>query len=258
MLYEQESAGCQQEEAMPLERSTVLITGAGRGLGRALALALAARGARVVVNARSTSELDATVHAIEARGGTAFALPADIADKSAIYPLLGEAAALAGPIDVLINNASTLGPTPLRSLLDTDCADLERALAVNLLGPFRLSKAVLGSMLVRGQGVVVNISSDAAQVAYPSWGAYGVSKAALDHLTRSFAAELAADSGVRIFAVDPGEMDTRMHADAVPDADRNQLARPEAVAEQIVNLIERPERAPNGSRLAAPDWKLSS
>jgi len=240
---------------MQLQDRTALITGASRGLGRALAEHLAQRGARVVLAARNSCELDATASALRERGAVCYALPADIGDRQAIYPLVGQAAALAGPIDVLINNASTLGPNPLRLLLDTDCEDLEAALAVNLLGPFRLSKAVLGSMVLRDRGVVVNISSDAGVKAYPSWGAYGVSKAALDHLTRVWANELElGDSKVRVIAVDPGEMDTQLHAAALPDADRAALARPEVVAQRIVEMIEQPARAPNGARLIAAHW----
>jgi NAD(P)-dependent dehydrogenase (short-subunit alcohol dehydrogenase family) len=238
---------------MQLEQRTALITGASRGLGRALAQALAERGARVVLVARNAAELDAFASELRERGVDAHALPADVGDKQAIFPLLGEAAALAGPIDILVNNASTLGPIPLRLLLDTDCEELERALAVNLVGPFRLTKAVLGSMLLRDQGVVVNISSDAAVEAYPSWGAYGAGKAALDHLTRIWANEIGS-SRVRIFAVDPGEMDTAMHALAIPDADRSLLAQPVQVAERIVQMIEQPARAPNGARLVASGW----
>ena len=240
---------------MQLQHRTALITGASRGLGLALAHELAARGARLVLAARDARALDAAANTLRARGAQVEALAADVGDKQAIFPLIGEAAALAGEIDVLINNASTLGPTPLRFLLDTDCEDLERALAVNLVGPFRLSKAVLGSMLLRDRGVIVNISSDAGVEAYPTWGAYGVTKAALDQLTRSWANELAlGESQVRMFCVDPGEMDTQMHADAVPDADRNELRRPEDVARSIADMIEQPQRAPNGARLIASQW----
>jgi NAD(P)-dependent dehydrogenase (short-subunit alcohol dehydrogenase family) len=139
----------------------------------------------------------------------------------------------------LINNASTLGPSPLRLLLDTDCEDLERALAVNLVGPFRLTKALAGSMALRGRGLVVNISSDAAVETYPRWGAYGASKAALDQLSRVWAAELAG-TGVRVLAVDPGEMNTRLHAEAMPEADPASLADPAAVARRILALIAAP------------------
>ena len=150
---------------------------------------------------------------------------------------------------MLVNAASTLGPTPLPLLLDTECEDFARVLEVNVLGPFRLSKLVLGSMALRGEGVVINVSSDAAVEAYPGWGAYGASKAALDQLGRIWAAEL--PGGVRVLTVDPGEMDTRMHADAMPDADRTTLARPEAVAARVVALLRDPTRAPSGARLSA-------
>jgi NAD(P)-dependent dehydrogenase (short-subunit alcohol dehydrogenase family) len=120
-------------------------------------------------------------------------------------------------------------------------------LEVNLLGPFRLSKAVLGNMLVRGAGLVVHVSSDAATSAYPGWGAYGVSKAALDHLGRIWAAELEG-SGVSFVSLDPGEMDTEMHRAALPDADPATLARPADVAARIVRWLGRDAPLPSGQR----------
>jgi NAD(P)-dependent dehydrogenase (short-subunit alcohol dehydrogenase family) len=242
---------------MELRGSSALVTGGGRGLGAALARHLARAGARVVVVARRHEEVAAVAEAIRAEGGIAFALAADLGDKNAIHPLAGEAAALVGPIDILINAASTLGPTPLPLLLDTECEDLERVLAVNLVGPFRLAKVVAGGMALRGRGVVVNVSSDAAVAAYPGWGAYGVSKAALDHLTRVWSAELEG-SGVRWLAVDPGEMDTEMHAAAIPDADRTQLADPAVVAARITDMIAKDDRAPSGARLEATQWEVSA
>jgi NAD(P)-dependent dehydrogenase (short-subunit alcohol dehydrogenase family) len=173
---------------------------------------------------------------------------ADVGEKEAIYPLAGAAAALVGPIDLLVHNASTLGPVPLRELIETECEQLLGVLEVNLLGPFRLTRAIAGSMALRKDGLVVGISSDAAVAGYPGWGAYGASKAALDQLCRAWAAELG-ESGVRFLNVDPGEMDTRMHADAMPDADRSALADPAAVARRIVELIEACESLPNGSRV---------
>jgi NAD(P)-dependent dehydrogenase (short-subunit alcohol dehydrogenase family) len=134
-------------------------------------------------------------------------------------------------------------------LLDTECEDFEQVLAVNLLGPFRLSRVIGGSMALRERGTIVHVSSDAAVNAYPNWGAYSVSKAALDHLARLFAAELGA-RGVRSFSVDPGEMDTRMHAAALPDADPSTLSRPAHVAVQIAALIRACE-LPNGARVEA-------
>jgi NAD(P)-dependent dehydrogenase (short-subunit alcohol dehydrogenase family) len=233
-----------------LSGKAALVTGASRGLGAALAEELARRGARVVAVARDARALEAEVARIRGLGGDAHALAADQGDKDAVYPLVGAATGLVGPIDVLVLNASTLGPVPLRELAETECEDLARVLEVNLVGPFRLTKAVVGSMVVRGSGTVVGISSDAAVNGYPGWGAYGVSKAALDQLLRTWAAELAG-SGVRFLSLDPGEMDTRMHADAMPDADRSTLFRPEDVARRIVDLLEADEPPPSGARLEA-------
>jgi NAD(P)-dependent dehydrogenase (short-subunit alcohol dehydrogenase family) len=233
---------------------SVLITGGSRGLGRALALRLSAEGAKVALVARNQEELDGVVKEIRKQGGIAFGIVADVGDKESVYPIVGQAAALAGPVDVLINNASALGPVPLQLIPDTDCEDFERALQINTIGPFRLIKAVVGSMILRKTGVIVNISSDAAVEAYPSWGVYGASKAALDHLTRIAAAEMA-DAGARFLSVDPGEMDTRMHAQALPDADPAGLQSPDAVAEKIVTMIRESDRIANGSRLIASEWR---
>ncbi len=223
--------------ARGLEGRNVLVTGGSRGLGRALALAAARAGARVVVVAREREPLVRVADDIRAAGGDAHAIVADVGERDAVAAIAGQAAAAVGAIDVLINNASTLGPVPLRLLLDTDCEDVERALAVNLVGPFRLTKAVAGPMVLRGRGTIVNITSDAATEAYEKWGAYGASKAALEQLGRIWAAELAG-TGVRVLNVDPGEMDTRMHADAMPDADRSLLADPARVATRIVALLQ--------------------
>ena len=235
--------------------TATLITGGSQGLGRALGRTLAAAGSRVVLVARHQEALDDAVAEIRAQGGVAFGIAADIGDKHAIHAIAGEAAALVGPIDIAINNASTLGPTPLRLLSDTECEDLQRVLEVNVVGPFRLTKVLAGSMAVRGRGLIINISSDAATEAYPTWGAYGASKAALDHLGRIWAQELDG-SGVCIVSVDPGEMDTAMHAAAMPDADRSTLAAPGDVAADIAAIIRGVDTVPSGSRIAASEGRV--
>jgi NAD(P)-dependent dehydrogenase (short-subunit alcohol dehydrogenase family) len=227
----------------------VLVTGGSRGLGRALGEELAARGAKVVLVAREAAALEEAVAGIRGRGGEAHGIVADVGDREATYAIAGQAATAVGEIDWLINNASTLGPVPLRLLLDTDCEDLSQALAVNLVGPFRLTKALVGPMVLRGRGTVLNVSSDASVEAYERWGAYGASKAALDHLTRTWAAELAG-TGVRVLAVDPGEMNTRMHAQAIPDADPASLADPARVARAIVTWLGARPLAASGTRTA--------
>lgn len=242
---------------MNIRSISALITGASRGLGAALARSLAREGARVVLVARHLDAVRRVADEIRAAGGEAHALAADVGDKLAIHPLAAEAAALVGPIDLLIHNASVLGPSPLSLLLDTDCEDIERALQVNVLGPFRLSKIIAGSMALRGRGLLVHISSDAAVEAYPTWGAYGLSKAALDHLARTWAAELA-ELGVRAISIDPGEMDTAMHAEAAPGADRSALADPAVVAERVVRIIARADALPRGARLQAQAAEVAS
>ncbi|MBS2017348.1 MAG: SDR family oxidoreductase [Deltaproteobacteria bacterium] len=235
---------------MNISESRVLVTGASKGLGRALAGAMAREGAKVVMIARGKAELDAAVDDVRARGGEAHGLAFDVGDKEAVHRIAGAAAALVGDIDVVVHAASTLGPLPMPLLLDTACEDLERVIAVNVLGPFRLTKAFAGPMVLRQRGLVIFVSSDAAVSAYARWGSYGVTKAAADHLARTFAAEL---DPVRFLAVDPGEMDTQMHADAMPDADRASLARPDDVAARLLTIVERAESIANGSRLLAAD-----
>ena len=238
---------------MRIEGRAALVTGGSHGLGAALGRALAREGARVVLVARGREDLARVVDEIRAQGGEAHAFAADVGDKSDIHRIAGAASALAGPVDILVHNASTLGPTPLRLLLDSECEDFQRVLDVNLLGPFRLTRAIAGGMVLRGRGLVLQVTSDASVNAYPAWGAYGVSKAALDHLGRIWAAELAG-TGVHVLTVDPGEMRTAMHAAALPDAPPSSLADPAAVAERIVGIIGGAEELPSGSRVEAASW----
>jgi NAD(P)-dependent dehydrogenase (short-subunit alcohol dehydrogenase family) len=239
----------EQRGSRGMEGKGVLVTGASAGLGRALSLALARRGARVAMVARHPAPLEAAVESIRAQGFEAHAVPGDVGDKNAIHRIALAATSLVGPIEVLVHAASTLGALPMPLLLDTECEDLARVLEVNLVGPFRLTKVIASAMAVHGRGVVVSLSSDAATNAYPGWGAYGLSKAALDHLSRSFAAELG-ELGVRFFSVDPGEMDTAMHRDAFGAAhDPSVLADPADVAEKITIMILDRDQAPNGARL---------
>lgn len=231
---------------MTTSPSVALVTGASRGLGHALATQLAARGSRVVLVARGREALDQAVDAIRARGGEAWGIVADLGDPDAAARVAGQAAALAGPVELLVHNASTLGPTPLGPLADTTPEAFERVLQVNLVGPFRLTRLLAGHMALHGGGAVVTISSDAAVEAYPTWGAYSVSKAGLDHLARIWAEEL---PSVRFLAIDPTEMDTAMHAAALPEADPSTLARPEHVAGRILDHLA--GELPSGSRLVA-------
>jgi NAD(P)-dependent dehydrogenase (short-subunit alcohol dehydrogenase family) len=218
-----------------LHGKVALVTGASRGLGRAIALAFAREGAALSICARGAGQLDATAEAVRRLGAPVLAVAADIAGAGDRERLVALTLDRFGRVDVLVNNASTLGPTPLPLLADTEPGDFEEVVRVNLAAPFLLTRALAGSMLMRGSGLIVNVSSDAAVNGYPGWGAYSAAKAGLDALTRVWAAELAG-SGVRIVSVDPGDMDTAMHRAARPDDDPRSLARPEDVAEAFVRL----------------------
>jgi len=214
----------------------ILVTGGTSGLGRELVRQLHAAGARVAFVARTAQR----VHALADELPSSIGIVGDVGRKDDIHPIALQATGALGGIDVLINNASILGPVPLALLGDTECESFEQVLAVNLLGPFRLTRALLGALAASardGRGaVVVNVSSNAALEAYPRWGAYGASKAALHHMSNIWDAETAAD-GIRFLAVDPGDMDTPMHAAALPDADLATLKRPAQSAAEIVGLV---------------------
>lgn len=215
---------------------TAVITGASRGLGRALSLALARRGWGVVGVARPSRDLDSLEVALQRITPRSWVFGADIADHDASARIAGFAASVGGEIDLLVNNASTLGPVPLRPLLDLEPARLREVLETNLVGPFSLSRAVGRGMALRGRGSIAFVSSDAARASYPGWGPYGLSKAAADHLAGTLGAELA-EYGVTVWSFDPGEMDTRMHANAIPEADPASLADPAVVAESFADLL---------------------
>ncbi|MBW8724808.1 MAG: SDR family oxidoreductase [Inquilinus limosus] len=226
-----------------LRRLRVAVTGGTSGLGLALVRLLTAMGARVAFVARGAEAVARTARETGAQG-----IVGDVGRKEDIHPIALQVTAGLGGLDVLINNASSLGPIPLALLADTECEALEQALAVNLVGPFRLTKALFGALAASGRqgrgAVVVNISSDAAVSAYAGWGAYGASKAGLRHLTAIWAEE-ARDDGVRFLSIDPGDMDTKLHALAVPDADPSTLKMPELSASEIVQavLAALPDRA---------------
>ena len=214
----------------------VAITGGTSGLGLALVEALHARGAAIAFVARNAR----AVADVARRFPGSHGIVADVSCKDDTHRIALQINAALGGLDVLVNNASSLGPVPLALLADTECEDLEAALAANLLGPFRLTKALLGSLTASARehrtALVVNISSDAAVTPYAGWGAYGASKAALLHLSRIWNEELA-EHGVRVISFDPGDMDTPLHALAVPDADPAGLKRPADSARELVAKI---------------------
>ena len=230
-----------------LQRLRVAITGGTSGLGVAMVRELSDRGALVAFIGRHR---EGVARVAGERPGTT-GIVGDVSRKDDIHPIAIQVLGALGGLDVLINNASSLGPVPLVPLADTDCEDLELALATNLVGPFRLTKALLGALAASAreglQPLVVNVSSDAAVSPYAGWGAYGASKAALHHLSRIWNEELAAE-GIQVVSIDPGDMDTPLHALAVPGADRSTLKRPDVAARELADLIVAARAA---SRLAS-------
>jgi NAD(P)-dependent dehydrogenase (short-subunit alcohol dehydrogenase family) len=202
---------------------TAIVTGASRGLGLALARALAERGWRLVIDAREPGPLDAAATEL-ALTTDVVALPGDVADPEHRAALV----AAAGPIDLLVNNASVLGPSPQPALADYPPDTLEHVYRVNVLAPLALIQ------LTHPQRVI-NITSDVAVEAYEGWGGYGSSKAALDHLTAILAAE---QPDRRFYAVDPGDMNTRLHQEAFPGEDISDRPPPEDSVPGLLALIE--------------------
>ena len=223
-----------------------LITGGGRGLGLALARGLLSNGWRVVTDARRTGHLAAALPG-------AVVVPGDVTDpahREALAEMVGElssAAGAPGRLDLLVNNASDLGPSPLPRLDDVPLAAARKVFETNVLAPLALTQQFLPALRAAG-GIVVNVSSDAAVEAYEGWGAYGAAKAALDQLSAVLAAE---EPELAVYAVDPGDMRTEMHQAAFPGEDISDRQEPEAVVPALLRLIA--TRPPSG-RVRAADF----
>ena len=218
-----------------------LITGASRGLGLEIARLFARRTMPLILTARGASALEQA--AVALRGLTeVVALPGDVADAGHAERLVRLGLQRFGKIDVLVNNASSIGPSPMPALEAYPLDALGDVFRVNVIAPLRLIRLVLPQMRERGEGVIINVTSDAAVQAYATWGGYGASKAALEHLSRVLAAELEG-TGVRVYVVDPGDMNTQMHREAEPGVDLSPLPGPEMSAPAFLHLVERETRS---------------
>jgi len=217
--------------------AVALVTGASRGLGLALAQALAERGWSLVVDGRHGDALAQARDGLAARaapGAVVEAVAGDVADGAHRRTLVAVAARLGG-LDLLVNNASTLGVSPLPHLTSYPTDELARVLAVNVVAPLALAQEAAPLLRRAASAIVVNITSDAAVEAYEGWGGYGSSKAALDHLSAVLAVE---EPAWRVLAVDPGDLRTQMHQDAFPGEDISDRPLPETVVPDLVRLIE--------------------
>jgi NAD(P)-dependent dehydrogenase (short-subunit alcohol dehydrogenase family) len=220
-----------KEAAMPV----ALITGASRGLGRAAARALAARGWSLVADARDAADLTAALRGLAG----VVAVPGDVTDPGHRADLAAAATRL-GPLGLLMNNASRLGPSPQPLLRDYPPGELGRVYETNVFAPLALIQLLAGPLTAAG-GIVINVSSDAAVEHYPGWGGYGSAKAALDQLTAVLAAE---EPSLRCYSFDPGDMRTDLHQQAFPGEDISDRPEPESVIPALLRLIG--ERPPSG------------
>jgi NAD(P)-dependent dehydrogenase (short-subunit alcohol dehydrogenase family) len=226
-------------------RPVAIVTGASRGFGKALTAALLDRGWAVIGDARRAAELKTT--AAELNSNRLIALPGDVTDASHRGALIA-AAIKAGPLRLLVNNASRLGPSPQPALADYPASELAAVYQTNLFAPLALIQAALPA-LTDNAGVIVNVTSDAAVEPYPGWGGYGSSKAALDQLSAVLAAETSAAPAVPVYAFDPGDMRTEMHQAAFPGEDISDRAEPEARVPALLRLLD--TRPPAGRYKAA-------
>lgn len=239
---------------MPLLKDRIaLVTGAGRGIGRAIALAFAAEGAKLAVTARTTSELDELVAAIRSKGGTALALPADLADRAVPAELVARVASELGPIEILVNNAGVGSSADPRPVAEFDDAFWDLSLAVNLTAPYLLCKAVLPEMLARRRGRIITVASIAGKIGTLHGAAYAASKHGVLGLTRTLALEVAAQ-GITVNAICPGPVHTRMNDRRIEyDAARRgvSFAEQEQIQTPLGRRLEPEEIAPLAVYLAS-------
>jgi NAD(P)-dependent dehydrogenase (short-subunit alcohol dehydrogenase family) len=226
------------------DMSTALVTGASRGLGRALAAGLAREGFDLIIDARDAVALDAAAGALRAAGVTVTAVPGDITDPAHRAALLA-AAATAGRLDLLVNNAGTLGASPLPALADYPPDELRAAFEANVIAPIALTQLALPLLRASG-GAVLNITSDAAVEAYTGWGGYGAAKAALEQASNVLAAE---EPTLRVWWADPGDLRTDMHQLAFPGEDISDRPEPSSVVPAFLRLVT--QRLPSGRYRAA-------
>ncbi len=238
-----------------LAGKNALITGASQGLGKQLAIAYALEGAKgIAITARNIEALQKVRDLIceVAPDVRVVFVGADLSRQEDLERLLATTLAeFDGRLDVLVNNASTLGPTPMPYLLDYPLEDFRNVLAVNLLAPYLLIKKALPAMIEHG-GAIINVTSDAGRVGYPGWGAYGISKFGIEGMSQTWAAELDG-TAVRINWVDPGDMNTEMHRKAEPDEDPSQWADPADVTDIFLYLASDDSKQVNGRRFRAQE-----
>ncbi|WP_040203287.1 SDR family NAD(P)-dependent oxidoreductase [Neobacillus jeddahensis] len=232
-----------------MNKKVVMITGASKGLGRALTLAFAKEGARLAICSRSEEGLIKVKEEAVRLGAEVLAVTADISKSRDVERFIATAEEAYGHIDVLINNASILGPSPMPLLLDYPEDAFSAVLHINAVSSFLVTRRVIPGMLERNDGSIINVTSEVGHTGFAGWGAYGISKFAVEGLTETWADELS-ETNVRVNMVDPGEMETEMHQMAVPDCDYP-LAKPEDVVGIFLYLASSKSAGINGQRFEA-------
>ena len=236
-----------------MKNKVVMITGVTQGLGKALTLRFAKEGVKLAVCARRTKELEGVAKEAESLGAEVLAITADVSIPREAEKFVALTLNTFGRIDVLINNASILGPSPMPLLMDYPEDDFAEVIRVNSISPFLMSRRVIPAMLIQGEGSVINVTSEAGHVGYAGWGAYGISKFAVEGLTQTWADELDG-TNIRMNMVDPGEMDTEMHSLAVPDCDY-ELAAPEDIVDVFLFLASEESKGVSGQRFQAQEFR---
>ena len=239
----------------PPTQKVAVITGASHGLGQVVACFVAKQGYSLITMARGEADLSAAARTFAAAGASVVSIPGDVSRAQDRHRLV-EAAKQSGRIDLLVNNASDLGDSPLPPLEKASRESFLKVFEVNTLAPLALVRDAL-PLLIRSQGLVVNITSDAAVGGYPGWGVYGASKAALDLVSKTLAAELR-DRGVSVVSVDPGDMRTRMHQEAYPGQDISDRPLPDVTLPFWAWLLSQPPMKVTGMRYQAqaPVWEV--
>ena len=233
---------------------TIVITGGSKGLGEALTYAFAKEGHNISICSRSEEALHLVKEKAEKLGGNILAIKADVSKAHEVEMFISLTEEKFGQIDVLINNAAILGPSPIPLLLDFPINAFQDVWKNNVLNPFLVTKRVLPGMILRNEGSVINITSEAGSTGYAGWGAYGISKFAVEGMTETWADELA-ETSIRINMVDPGSMNTEMQALAVPDRDY-EIPKPEQILDVFFFLASEASKNITGQRFVAQEFKI--
>jgi NAD(P)-dependent dehydrogenase (short-subunit alcohol dehydrogenase family) len=240
------------EAGSQLINKVALVTGGSRGIGKAIGAAYARAGAKVLICARNQAEVECAAEEVRGEGGEIFAVAGDISDSGDARRIVGSALERFGPIDVLVNNASLLGPRV--PIAEYPFSSWQEVMRVNVDGLFLITREVLQTMLARRQGSIINVTSGVGRVGKSRWGAYAASKFALEGFTQTLAEELK-NTGIRVNSLNPGPTRTAMRATAYPDEDPLTLPRPDEIMKAFLYLASDDSLGTTGKSFDAQEWR---